>query len=338
MARSISATLKTAQEVMGTPYIYLYFTSADGGTHYNYSSDQGRLLQLEHHEEAYNEYASILLRNEDRALPDLRGYWVEIGYGYVTGAGNEYKQTPRLWVKNQQTVSAMGVVSDILQLEGMWSKLRELPYRVGSPPYYDTTDESSTPYALMGNVLSEASMSLDALGSQDDSIINTFVPVFSINEMPFEYGAALIYRLIRMTRCYLRPETGLAWKVIYPQAADTTTIKFYSNKAPYFWEYVEKLNCLVPNHIIVFANAGTDGQWSSIITAESEDATEIARLYEAIKMHIASTITSQSDADQRAAAILQRVKGEQLAGRLLVPHDIRIEMHDKVTIYDVRMV
>ena len=340
MARSISSALQTAQEDGGEPYIYLYFTSADGNTHYNYSSDQGRLLAVEHHEEAYNDYATIVLRNEDGALPDLRGYWLEIGYGYDISGTPDYEQTPRLWVKNQQHVSMMGVASEMLQLEGMWAKLREMMLRIGTPPYYLANYTTDTVYAIIDAILTltEIGMTLDAVGDQDDSIIDTFMPQFEINNRIFENAAGVIYRLIRMTKCYLRPKTSMAWKVIYPQPEDVTTTLFYSGQKPYFYEYVEKLNCLVPNHIIVIANAGEDGAWNpdTIIAAEAEDATEQARLYEATKIHIAGNITTQSDANNRADAILTRVKAEQMAGRLLIPHDVRIEMHDRVKIYDSR--
>src|SRR4030042_310744 len=94
-----------------SPYIRLNFISRDGGTTYNYS---GRLVQLEHHEEPYNDYATIDLYNNDLVIGyggskvDLRGYHVFIGYGYTTGnavaepngdgSTHEYSYTSCLWV------------------------------------------------------------------------------------------------------------------------------------------------------------------------------------------------------------------------------------------------
>jgi len=48
------------------------------------------------------------------------------------------------------------------------------------------------------------------------------------------------------------------------------------------------------------------------------------------------TITNQTDANNRAAAILTRIQAEQLAGRLVIPHDARVELYDKVTVHDAR--
>ncbi len=348
--RSISATLEAAQKVMGTPYIHLLFTSKDGGTTYDYSSSAGdgndRILIIEHHEEAYNDYATIVLRNEDRTVPDLRGYWVEIGYGYVA-SGNEYAATPRLWVKAQQTVSKEGILQDVLFLEGMWAKLREIPYRVGDPPYYIdpqyTVDGGSTNtvYDIIKAILAIASMSLDPIGTQSDGIVDVFTPNFSINVRPFEYGASMLYRLIRMTKTYMRPEASLQWKIVYPQTDDAVEVGYYSNQPHYFWEYDEKQNCLVPNHIVVFANANEDGTWDAATMITSAvtsgiDQAEIDRLYEVYKLHIAGNITNQTDADNRADAILARVKGEQLGGRAIVPHDARVELHDRIAFYDYR--
>jgi hypothetical protein len=137
VARSISETYRAAQQAPNkTPYFKLVFTSKDGGTTVDLSTDGtygNRILLIDHTEEPYNDFATIIFRNNDRALPsNLKGYWVEIGYGYVTGAGNEYlgdgtnEPAPaRLWVKHQQTVSAAGKLWELLELEGMWALLRE---------------------------------------------------------------------------------------------------------------------------------------------------------------------------------------------------------------------
>ncbi len=346
MSRTISSDLQSAQEQMNyPPYIHLLFTSRDGGTTYDYSSVASvaadRILRIQHVEEAYNDYAVVILRNEDRSIPDLRGYWTEIGYGYYISGAGDYEATPRLWVKSQQTVSKEGVLQDVLLLEGMWAKLRELPYRVGDPPYYlDGTyaEGGSTVYAIIDAILSIASMSLDAIGTQSDGIIDVFKPNFSINIQPFEYAAALLYRLIRMTKCYMRPKAGLEWKIVYPQTDDTVKVTYYSHKAHWFWEYDEKKNALIPNHVVVFANANSDGSWdaATMITGEADESTDTSAPYEVYKLHIAGNITNQTDADNRAAVILARAKAEILGGRALVPHDVRVELHDRLKFVDYR--
>lgn len=346
MARSISGTLDTAQQAASrVPYIYLLFTSSDGGTTHNYSVDQKgrRILSVDHREEAYNDYAVIVLRNNDRTVPDLTGYWTEIGYGdYSSGGGNEYELTPRLWVKNQQTVSAGGQLYDILELEGMWAQLREELYRVGTPPYYIQTTEdgdfgsSPTAFDIMGLIMTEIGFTLNAL-VEDDGIINTYTPTFSVNDTrPFEYGAGILYRLIKMTKSYLKPLKSLEFEIKYPQASDAVDLTYYSDAAYYFYKYIERLKLLIPNHIIAYGNVGSDGLWTDYITGEALDQTQIDKYKDVTDLEIAPEVTTQTDIDNRASALLTRFGSEVLGGFMVAPHDCRLELYDRIAIQDNR--
>ena len=168
MTRSLSATYIAAQQAASnTPYYKLLFTSKSGGTTVDLSTDSAtygnRILLIDHTEEPYDDFATIILRNHDRSIPtNLKGYWVEIGYGYTTGAGNEYLgdgtnegAPPRLWVKHQQTISAGGKLWELLELEGMWSKLRETLIRLGNPPFYTISYTDDTIYDIIGVILAQ---------------------------------------------------------------------------------------------------------------------------------------------------------------------------------------
>lgn len=344
MARSVTSTLEAAQYAESrTPYIRLVFTSYDEETTYDLSmssEDYGnRIILIDHSEEAYNDYAVIILRNYDRALPsDLTGYWTEIGYGDVTGGGNEYEATPRLWVKHHQEVSAGGRLLTVLELEGMWAKMRETKMQLGNPPYYNVTYTGQTPYALIGLIFDQLdpALALSAL-VEDDSIINTYEPAFSVNDVElFEDAASLVYRLIKMTKSFLRPKPSLTFEVKYPQSDDANNLVYYSNMAPYFFEYSRRDNLLVPNHIYLMANAGDDGLWTGVIAAEATDSESIAKYGDVPDVALAPEITSQADADNRAAAILIRVNEEEQAGNLVIPHDCRMELYDRVGVEDSR--
>ncbi len=340
MARIIHDDLLTAQNAAtNTPYIYLLFTSADGNPTYNYSSDQAsrRILSIDHQEEPYNDYASIILRDDDKTIPNLKGYWTEIGYGYIcAGDTARYSQTARLWVKHQQDINAQGRRVVLLELEGMWSKAREMPIRLGNPPFYTQAYTTDTIYAIITAILSEISMTLAAL-AEDDSIMDTLQPQFDINTQPFERAGQIIYRLINMTKSYLRPKASLEFEVKYPQTTDDENIAYYSDQAPYFYEYIERRNVLIPNHVYCFANEGADGLWADIITGEASDATEITAYDTIVKIVIAPELTTQADADNRAAAVLARAKMEALAGRMYAPHDCRVELYDRIGAYDRRL-
>lgn len=347
--RTISADLLTAQNLASnTPYIHLIFTSKDGGTARNYSSNIAgrRIMSLEHNEEPYNDYAIILLRDNDRTIENVVGYWTQIGYGYYTGSnvdppngdgsGNEYSESPRLWVKNQQEVSLGGQLYQVLELEGMWARLHETPLLIGSPPYYEQEYTTDTVYSIIGIILNRLSFTLDALGDQDDGIINTYTPNITINQQPIEASISTIYKLITMTKCYLRAKAGIAFKVIYPIAGDSVKIAYYSYQNPYLIRYSDRDTVTIPNKVYVAANQGSDGKWPNMITASAEDAADLARYPETPVAEIAGEITSQEDANARALAVLTRAAQEAKSGMMTAFHDCQLEMYDKITVTDTR--
>ena len=349
MARSLSETYIAAQNAASkTPYFKLIFHPTAGGDNIDLSTDSSaygnRIIYIDQVEEPYNDYATIIFRNVDRDIPSLLGYWVEIGWGYVTGAGSEYLgdgtnegAPPRIWVKHQQSISAGGKLWELLELEGMWTLLRETLIRVGSPPLYTASYTTDTIYDIIGIILGEVdpAMTLNAL-AEDDSIIDALQPQFDLNAIPFEYADAIIYRLLNMTASYLKPLDDLEFEIKYPQTDDAADQTYYSDQAPYFYEYMERTNVLIPNHIYVFGNEGADGLWASYITGEAEDADEVASYSDIIRVVLSGTLTEQDDVDNRAAALLKRAKFEQLAGRMVAPHNGQVELYDKIAIVDTR--
>ena len=353
--RTIHADLKTAQELVShTPYIVISIDDVGGAGAVDYGTGNATnpLLSFEWIEEPYRDRAVIVIDNSNRGLDpgtlDLRGSSFFIGTGYVTASTNRYcgdgdgtDATPTLWVKSQHVTSIEGKVVCILHCEGMWAKLREIRYlAVGSAPYFNVPyGGTQTVKEIIALALTEATMTLNATYG-DDSIIHTLKPFFTINEPPFESLASLIYRLIRMTKTYMRPEASLVFKIIYPQDADSVDETYYSDQVPYFKEYVEKRNLLIPNDIKVYWGQSDDGSWSAANIAavgSAVDQTSIDAYTTVRQVYLAPNLTSQADANSRASAILTRFKAETLAGRLVLPyHDCSVELYDKVSIEDSR--
>ncbi len=356
MARSVSGTFLTAQQAaFNTPHYELNFTSKDGNTTVDLSTNSAtygnRILLIDHTEEPYDDYATIILRNVDRTIPSVKGYWVEIGYGYnvsstphYLGDGTNEGAPPRLWVKHQQTISAGGKLWEVLELEGMWAKLRETLIRLGNPPLYTKSYTTDTIYTVIGLIIAECkgsgvAMSLAALG-EDDGIINSLQPQFDINALPFEYAAPIIYRLLHMTASYLKGLDDLEFEIKYPQSGDSVDLTFYSDAVPYFYEYLERINVLNPNHFLVYGNEGADGLWTNYLVSDDAtygiDQTEIDAYDEIYKVILAGSLTTQASVDSRASSLLARAKFEAMAGRMYAPHDARVELYDKLAVYDER--
>ena len=211
-------------------------------------------------------------------------------------------------------------------------------------PYSNTFNRTHTVYGLMELIIEGAlGWTLEALGGVDDGIIDTFTPVFDINRLPFENAAALLYRLIWMTKGYLRMKDSTTVQFVFPQTSDEADQNYFSDRPHWFTEYTEKTILLIPNSIIVLCNQDPNGQWGTdafpIIVGTASDAVQIAKYdsgNEVIQIFYAGNIRTQVEADQRAAAIITRMKSEILGGRLVIPHDARVELYDKVRVKDTR--
>tara|TARA_Y100000310_G_scaffold345865_1_gene471893 strand:- start:36663 stop:38318 length:1656 start_codon:yes stop_codon:yes gene_type:complete len=331
----------------------LVFSSKDGSTTRDLSLDGtygNRILFLEHVEEVYNDYAVILLRNNDKALPSVEGYWTEIGYGDTTSGGNEYagdganggaKASSRLWVKSQQNVSAAGKLYTILELEGVWSRFREVMLRLGNAPKWQRVYEGTTVYDRIEALIeAEMSWTLDPLGAQDDSIIDTLSLNFDVNDQgTFEFMAGMLYRLIRLTKTFIRSRAGNNFEIRYPQSADSVDLAFSSDSAPQFYSYTDRSIIHIPNRVLVYANAGLDGLWheSTFVTGDAADSTSVGAYSEIAALFLAPDVGTEADADLIAAALLSKIKAESVVGIGLVPHHCAVELLDKLTFTDNRV-
>lgn len=345
--RTLTSTLTTAQQSDNrTPYIYLRFTSADGGTTYDYHVTGGSddyVLQAKVEEMPYSSKGTIVLRNNDRTIPDLRGYWVEPGYGDVTTEGNEYEQLPRMWVKAQNEFSSIGQLYVQLDLQGMWEVLDEIEWKLaGTAPFYEYAYDTATPLTILQACFTAAGMTLT--NTVDDGIIDTVSVYFLVNSQArsgtFDSLKDVIYRAISLTKCYIKLDTSMNATVVYPQTDDETDNTYYTTSTSGYlpaYFYNEKKNVLLPNKITVEANKA--GSWD--VTETSED-TDAQAMYdpdgggEINQTWLLAQITNATDAAKIAAALLTKSKAEIMSVYFEVPHDASAELYDKDAVVDSR--
>lgn len=203
----------------------------------------------------------------------------------------------------------------------------------------NTFNATHTVEELIQLIIESVGWTWTAVGTSD-GLIDVFKPVFALNLLPFENAAALLYRLIWMTKSYLRAKPSTTFEAVYPQNADPVDEKYYSYQAHWFTEFDDKSILLIPNSIVVLCNQDPNGEWNTeaypIVVGTASSTTEIAKYTEIIQPFIAGSITNQTDADNRADAIFNRQKAETFAGRLIIPHDARVELYDKIKVYDNR--
>ncbi len=210
-------------------------------------------------------------------------------------------------------------------------------------PYSNVFNATHTVYGLIELIIEGALGWTLEDTPPDDGIIDTFSPVFEINQLPFENAAALLYRLIWMTKEYLRTKASKTVQCVFPQDSDSVNETYYSDQAHWFTEHTEKTILLIPNSIVVLCNQDPNGQWGTgafpIIVGTDSDAAQIAKYdggNEVIQVFLAGNIRTQADADNRAASILSKLKSEILGARTVVPHDAQVELYDKIEVIDTR--
>ncbi len=209
-----------------------------------------------------------------------------------------------------------------------------------SNPYSNLFNATHTVEALIKAVVEAMGWTWTVV-TDSDGIIDVFKPVFDIGQAGFEPGAAIIYRLIWMTKSYIRTKPSTTFEVVYPQEGDLADETYYSDQAPWFLEYDEQSRLLEPNSILVLCNQDPSLEWNTdeypTIYGTASDTNQIAKYVEIVESFVAGNIRNQVDADNRASAIITRLKAEIAGGRCLLPfHDCRLELYDKAVVVDTR--
>jgi hypothetical protein len=126
--------------------------------------------------------------------------------------------------------------------------------------------------------------------------------------------------------------------VQYPQTSDAADLSYYLDQHQYFYEYTERKNTLIPNYVYAFGKQEADGSWiaANMLTGTATDADETAAYATVVQIALAGDITAQGDITARAEAVLARAKAEALAGRMIAPHDCRLQLYDRIKVYDYR--
>jgi hypothetical protein len=356
-----------ATNTEGTSYgSEVSFNTTGAGTTVDLSTDSAvygnRILLIDHTEEPYNDYAYIMLVNNTRDIPDLVGYYTDVGYGDTYLGSNYYLggRTSRLWVKEQRLVSSGGKLYTLLVLEGIWSFFRE-QLLIGSfagqgylKHYYDPQDADETDMSTMTifdccseivNLVYQATgqtLLLSMAPDEDDNIMDTYVPGKELNVIPYETANDLLQQLMSFCKSFLLVRYGMIINVIYPQDTDAVDRTYYSYQQHYFLSYTSNDPLVIPNKIYVFHGRDPDtGLWpdeATVITTAGEDHDQesIDAYMEVADIYVSDYISSQADANTRADAILYKTEAQLVKGELIVPHDAAVELYDKISVVDTR--
>jgi len=153
---------------------------------------------------------------------------------------------------------------------------------------------------------------LDALGDQDDGLINDTAVVnpfpsngFSLlkrDDVVEEFGTYgdFIGKLLALTNCRLRTEPSLIFKVIYPQDSDAVDETYYSSAA-YTGDFMP----------VTFEGDEENETWDK-------------------------TLVSNAQCTAKAESLGVQMKANALGTRVIIPMDARVELFDRVKTVDTR--
>ncbi len=345
--RTLSATLLAKQKTgIGVPYIRVYLVAKAGTPIYDYTT---RLLYLQHREEPFGGDANVGLDNSDLLLAsNMKGYKLTLGYGYVTGAGNEYSNSAPLWVISHPQQSAEGKVITELVCIDSWQRLAQLTFPTGGTFNAPSASHTYTIFNLIRGVLELGLYIYDPVTQTDvlmsgagyevvldssDGIIDlaTYKP-------PYEVGQNSSYRafvvgLLAHTKCAAKFCNDGKLHIFYPDYAGDTE---YGNAAYPAYEYdsehafydeTAEPGLVIPNHVY-FNSASYAG--------EAVDQPTIDAYGEVKVWYTDLNLTSNAEAAQRAECELARIRADRNQGSLSVPPNCGQELYDYIKITDSR--
>lgn len=136
-------------------------------------------------------------------------------------------------------------------------------------------------------------------------------------------------------------EAEAMFRIKYPSGYSSYDYTYTSDKptatSHQFKEFEWRDQPMLPNHVKVLANQSADGTWGSVITGEYTLGISNNNNYpDTLIYHVAGSLTTQANADNRAAAIALRMWMEKQLGRVVVPHNCGQELYDWIKIRDNR--
>lgn len=232
--RSLSATLKTAQESGGgTPYVPS--TYDNGASDVSFASDMRRMRVVL---EQYAGYGTIVVNNSAGTYDSFnyKGKAVKISPGYVTGGGNESSSWPWFYIDGYTWVGDPGRSDAVFHLITNFEKLlrsrenRGAGAGTGEYVYNDVgVIRGGTGLTLKGIISDLCTQAGVTLGTSvsEDSVIDAKKPFMFIIPKD-EDRLTSILRLLKQSECELILQAGEV-KLIHPQDSDAVVATYERN-------------------------------------------------------------------------------------------------------------
>lgn len=324
-----STLLAEQRKASYIPYVRLWLPNYGGGT--DLAPYYKKLL---HTEQTYGGGSSILFTDLESwffssGKPiDFKGQEINIGLGFVTDAGKEYKTRGPVWVYNTRLSSYEGVLAVQFECLDMWEKLGMLRAAGNDLGTALSWEGDTTIYAIIGELLS----GITALTKDSsDGVIDVFQPYYyaNINDSKRD----IIVPLMGLTKCGMRMRSdGMHIFKLVEQSGGTDSYTYELGGDHTFFSCLEDDEITVPNKIIV-----VDDYDEVTYTGTAIDTNSYGDLgYYVPRAYAIPGISSNAEATQFAEAILCCDQRSVSRGLVRVPLNCGAELFDYAVVVDKR--
>jgi hypothetical protein len=268
---------------------------------------------------------TVTLRNDHHAYDDASlppavrlGAEVRVAWGYRTASGLETSAAAPFWVEGWERSARDGRALFTLRAVDGWGLLRG--WRARRQLVWDAGEKTA------GEILAElfTRMGLRVSTASASGLLTSLTPAFTVH--PGEDAATAVDRLLRSLPDVLRFKSDASATVIHPQEGDDTD-----------YAYGTAHVVLGGSHQPALSGVNWVQVYGSGLAAQEFLWEDMAAIYDRLVQVHDLNLSTQADAEGRAATVLRRAALETPRGALTVPVHCGQELYDVVEVTDPRL-
>ncbi len=299
---------------------------------------RSRVLMADEIIEPYSHTAELLLDNLGGIFTskDLRGYHVVIGWGAVSTAGQEHRDSPPLTVIRQELASEQGRLTCRLLCQGVPDGLVE---DRASASYVPGATDTGTVQSLISAILS-ASLScyshcsgVPCVWDSPDALATGYKPRDGFRVYTNGSRLAAVRRLLDFTTCTMRVEADGMLHLFQPVTSGAAYQHEFSlaSGSHAFLEKSGQQTLVIPNRIVV----RTPEDWPIGFTGSATDGASYALMPKS--QYQVAAADSNAQAALLAESMLAKHRLQSPVAKLTVPLAPQVQVLDYLRVTDSRI-
>ncbi len=251
------------------------------------------------------------------------GSEIELGMGYITGAGAETGGTFAFQLDGLEHTSGGGKASLILHASGGWERLREWTAR--RQFRWNKSGNEASVREIIAFILARAGIALEV--RSESAVIGGFFPDFTAQTG--ESGTGIIGELLSLVPDALFIEGNTAY-LLNPQETDASGYTYGDGHAIFDGKYVEGVSGI--SRVIV---EGYDVSAGGPVIVSSFGWDEIESGFDRVVAVRDRNIGTAAEAEDRGEIYLRKARVASAGGVIRSPLNCGVELYDVIEITDI---